>query len=77
MDKGFDDRALQRAICDAWSRLRSEDFYKNLSVELAEVGVVQLFRQRLAKPIINTIKDKNVIFIYYPDENYLSLLQCG
>jgi hypothetical protein len=26
----------------------------------------------LAQPIINTIKGKNCLFIYYPDQNYLA-----
>lgn len=71
MDKGFNDRALQRAIVMHGADYVSEDFIKSQR-RIGRSWGCPAVPTALAKPIINTIKDKNVIFIYYPDENYLS-----
>ena len=71
MDKGFNDRALQRAIVMHGADYVSEDFIKSQR-RIGRSWGCQAVPTALAKPIINTIKDKNVIFIYYPDGNYLS-----
>jgi hypothetical protein len=71
MDKGFNDRALQRAIVMHGADYVSEDFIKSQR-RIGRSWGCPAVPTALAKPIINTIKDKNVIFIYYPDEKYLS-----
>lgn len=71
MDKGFNDRALQRAIVMHGADYVSEDFIKSQR-RIGRSWGCPAVPTALARPIINTIKDKNVIFIYYPDENYLS-----
>ena len=71
MDKGFNDRALQRAIVMHGADYVSEDFIKSQR-RIGRSWGCPAVPTALAKPIINTIKDKNVIFIYYPDENYLA-----
>ena len=71
MDKGFNDRALQRAIVMHGADYVSEDFIKSQR-RIGRSWGCPAVPTALAKPIINTIKDKNVIFIYYPDQNYLS-----
>ncbi len=72
MDKGFNDRALQRAIVMHGADYVSEDFIKSQR-RIGRSWGCPAVPTALAKPIINTIKDKNVIFIYYPDQNYLSI----
>ena len=71
MDKGFNDRALQRAIVMHGADYVSEDFIKSQR-RIGRSWGCPAVPTVLAKPIINTIKDKNIIFIYYPDQNYLS-----
>ncbi|WP_312088960.1 murein L,D-transpeptidase catalytic domain family protein [Chryseobacterium sp.] len=71
MDKGFNDAALQRAVVMHGADYVSEEFaaaHKRIGRSWGCPAVPR----NLAEPIINTIKGKNVLFIYYPDENYLS-----
>ncbi|QQV02304.1 MULTISPECIES: murein L,D-transpeptidase catalytic domain family protein [Chryseobacterium] len=71
MDKGFNDAALQRAVVMHGADYVSEEFaaaHKRIGRSWGCPAVPRA----LAAPIINTIKGKNVLFIYYPDENYLS-----
>ena len=71
MDPGFNDAALQRAIVMHGADYVSEEFaaaHKRIGRSWGCPAVPR----NLAEPIINTIKDKNVLFIYYPDERYLS-----
>ncbi|WP_417427985.1 murein L,D-transpeptidase catalytic domain family protein [Halpernia sp.] len=71
MDKGFNDAALQRAIVMHGADYVSEDFAKNHKRIGRSWGCPAVSRD-LAAPIINTIKSKNCLFIYFPDENYLN-----
>ncbi|MXS70537.1 hypothetical protein GSF70_04840 [Flavobacteriaceae bacterium W22] len=71
MDKGFNDAALQRAVVMHGADYVSEEFaaaHKRIGRSWGCPAVPRA----LAEPMINTIKGKNVLFIYYPDENYLS-----
>jgi len=71
MDKGFNDAALQRAVVMHGADYVSEEFaaaHKRIGRSWGCPAVPRA----LAEPIINTIKGKNVLFIYYPDQNYLS-----
>ena len=71
MDPGYNDAALQRAIVMHGADYVSEDFIKSQKRIGRSWGCPAVPRA-LAEPIINFIKGKNVLFIYYPDEQYLS-----
>ena len=71
MDLGYNDAALQRAIVMHGADYVSEDFIKNQK-RLGRSWGCPAVPRALAEPIINTIKGKNCLFIYYPDETYLS-----
>ena len=71
MDKGFNDAALSRAIVMHGADYVSENFAKQHKRIGRSWGCPAVPRD-LAEPIINTIKAQNVLFIYYPDEQYLA-----
>ena len=71
MDEGFNDAALQRAIVMHGADYVSEEFIKNQK-RLGSSWGCPAVPKALAEPIINTIKGKNCLFIYYPDSSYLS-----
>lgn len=71
MDNGYNDAAFQRAIVMHGADYVSENFIKSQKRLGRSWGCPAVPRE-LAKPIINTIKDKNCLFIYFPDQQYLS-----
>ena len=71
MDPGYNDAALQRAIVMHGADYVSEDFIKSQKRIGRSWGCPAVPRA-LAQPIINTIKGQNCLFIYYPDQQYLS-----
>ena len=71
MDKGYNDAALERCIVMHGAHYVSEDFIKAEKRLGRSLGCPAIPRE-LAQPIINTIKDRTCLFIYYPDQNYLS-----
>lgn len=71
MDAGYNDKALQRAIVMHGADYVSEDFIKSQKRLGRSWGCPAVPRD-LAAPIINSIKGKNVLFIYYPDQEYLN-----
>ena len=71
MDPGYNDAALQRAIVMHGADYVSEDFIK-FQKRIGRSWGCPAVPRALAEPIIDTIKGKNVLFIYYPDEQYLS-----
>lgn len=71
MDDGFNDAALQRAIVMHGADYVSENFIKSQKRLGRSWGCPAVPRE-LAQPIINTIKNNNCLFIYYPDQQYLS-----
>ncbi len=71
MDAGYNDAALQRAIVMHGADYVSEDFIKSQKRIGRSWGCPAVPRA-LAEPIINTIKGKNCLFVYYPDVDYLS-----
>ena len=71
MDSGYNDAALHRAIVMHGADYVSEDFIKNQK-RLGRSWGCPAVPRALAEPIINTIKGKNCLFIYYPDNQYLS-----
>ena len=71
MDKGFNDAALERAIVMHGADYVSENFAAAHKRIGRSWGCPAISRE-LAAPIINAIKGKNCLFIYYPDDNYLN-----
>lgn len=71
MDSGYNDAALQRAIVMHGADYVSEDFIKSQHRIGRSWGCPAVPRA-LAEPIINSIKGKNCLFIYYPDNQYVS-----
>lgn len=71
MDSGYNDAAFKRAIVMHGADYVSENFIKNQN-RLGRSWGCPAVPRALAEPIINTIKGKNCLFIYYPDEHYLS-----
>ena len=71
LDPRYNDAALQRAIVMHGADYVSENFIKSQNRIGRSWGCPAVPRA-LAEPIINTIKGQNCLFIYYPDERYLS-----
>lgn len=71
MDSGYNDAALRRAIVMHGAKYVSEDFIKSQK-RIGRSWGCPAIPSALAEPIINTIKGKNCLFIYYPDHQYLS-----
>ncbi|MCZ2084365.1 MAG: murein L,D-transpeptidase catalytic domain family protein [Flavobacteriales bacterium] len=71
MDSGYNDAAFKRAIVMHGADYVSEGFIKSQK-RLGRSWGCPAVPRALAEPIINTIKGKNCLFIYYPDEHYLS-----
>ena len=68
MDKGYNDAALERCIVMHGAHYVSEDFIK-AEKRLGRSWGCPAVPRELAQPIINTIKNKTCLFIYYPDQN--------
>ena len=71
MDSGYNDAALKRAIVMHGADYVNENFARSQHRIGRSWGCPAVPRE-LAEPIINTIKGKNCLFIYYPDHQYLS-----
>ncbi len=71
MDEGYNDAALKRYVVMHGADYVSEEFAAAHKRIGRSWGCPAVPRE-LAEPIINTIKGKNCLFIYYPDQNYLS-----
>lgn len=71
MDKGFNDAAYKRAIVMHGANYVSEQFAA-MHKRIGRSWGCPAIPKDLTVPIINTIKGRNCLFIYYPDENYLS-----
>jgi hypothetical protein len=71
MDKGFNDAAYRRAIVMHGADYVSDDF-ATMHKRIGRSWGCPAVPRDLTQPIINTIKGRNLLFIYYPDQNYLS-----
>lgn len=71
MDKGFNDAAYRRAIVMHGADYVSEQFAVTHKRIGRSWGCPAIPRD-LTQPIINTIKGRSLLFIYYPDQKYLS-----
>jgi hypothetical protein len=71
MDKGFNDAAYRRAIVMHGADYVSDGF-ATMHKRIGRSWGCPAVPRDLTQPIINTIKGRNLLFIYYPDQNYLS-----
>lgn len=71
MDKGFNDAAYRRAIVMHGADYVSDQFAATHKRIGRSWGCPAIPRE-LTQSMINTIKGRNLLFIYYPDQNYLS-----
>lgn len=69
LDKGLNDKAYERAIVMHGSDYVSEQFARTNGYLGRSLGCPAV-PQKLTKPIINTIKNGSVLFIYHPSANY-------
>ncbi|AZB24313.1 MULTISPECIES: murein L,D-transpeptidase catalytic domain family protein [Chryseobacterium] len=71
MDKGFNDAAYRRAIVMHGADYVSEAFAA-VHKRIGRSWGCPAVPRELSQSMINTIKGRNLLFIYYPDQNYLS-----
>lgn len=71
MDKGFNDNAYNRRVVMHGAWYVEPDFIKKSGRAGLSWGCPAI-SQKLAKPVINTIKNGSVIFAYFPDKYFLS-----
>jgi L,D-transpeptidase catalytic domain len=71
LDKGFNDNASSRAVVIHGGWYVEEDFIKKYGRAGRSWGCPALPLE-LTKPIINTIKDKSLLVIYYPNDNWFA-----
>ncbi|BAP29349.1 uncharacterized protein CHSO_0312 [Chryseobacterium sp. StRB126] len=71
MDKGFNDAAYKRAIVMHGADYVSDTFAA-VHKRIGRSWGCPAVPRELSQSMINTIKGRNLLFIYYPDQNYLS-----
>lgn len=71
MDKGFNDAAYKRAIVMHGADYVS-DAFAAMHKRIGRSWGCPAVPRELSQSMINTIKGRNLLFIYYPDQNYLS-----
>ncbi len=71
VEKGYNDLAMARAIVMHAADYANEDVIRNKGYLGRSFGCPAV-PQRLNKPIIDRIKNGNVLFLYYPDRKYLN-----
>ena len=74
MEKGFNDQALARAIVIHGAGYANEAVIGQKGYLGRSFGCPAL-PQRINRPVIETIKHGNVVFLYYPDQQYLQKSQ--
>ena len=71
LEKGFNDLALKRSIVMHGADYVSQDFI-NKHGRLGRSWGCPAFRQQIAKEIIDTIKQGQYLFVYYPENNWMN-----
>ena len=71
LEQGFNDNALSRRVVIHGAWYVSENFAHQYG-RLGRSWGCPSVSQSLATPIINTLKDGSILFIYYPDRQWLS-----
>jgi hypothetical protein len=70
LDKGFNDRARQRAIVMHGAKYVSEDLARSQGRIGRSWGCPAL-RDGIIREVIDDVKGGNLVFAYYPDQNWL------
>lgn len=70
VEQGFNDRAMDRAIVMHGAPYANERMIK-VKGYLGRSHGCPALPQHLNKQVINTIKQGNLVFVYYPDQKYL------
>ena len=70
LEPGYNDNALSRRVVMHGAWYVSENFIKQYG-QLGRSWGCPAVEQKLAQPIINTIKNGSVLFAYYPNESWL------
>jgi len=71
LEKGINHRALERTIVLHGAWYVSEAFRREHG-RLGRSWGCPAVKKEIAKPLIDTIKDGSLLFVYYPDEEWLS-----
>lgn len=71
LDKGFNDNAYNRRVVMHGAWYMDPNFIKKAGRAGLSWGCPAI-SEKLAKPVINTIKNGSVIFAYFPDKKFLS-----
>jgi len=71
LEKGYNDNARRRAIVIHGAKYANPDFITRYGRLGRSLGCPAL-PLKDSKEVIETIKDKSALFIYYPDQKYLS-----
>jgi hypothetical protein len=72
LERGFNDNAYARDIVVHGAWYADPDLVKRQGGGLGRSWGCLAVSDKLAHPIINTIKDKTLIFVYYPDRKWLN-----
>ena len=71
LEKGYNDNAFSRRVVIHGAWYVNEDFIKKVGRAGRSWGCPAIGK-KLARPIIETIKNGTVVFAYFPDRDYLS-----
>lgn len=74
LEKGINDNALSRAIVVHGARYVNPDNIRKYG-QIGRSWGCPAVGAKLAKPLIDTIKNKTLVFAYYPNRKWLSLSQ--
>lgn len=70
LEKGVNDNAIGRQIIMHGANYATEEFIHQTG-RLGRSFGCPAIPPKMTKPIVNTIRDGSVLFIYYPDDNYI------
>lgn len=70
LERGFNDKAYDRSIVIHGAAYANADVVKSRGMLGRSWGCPAVDRS-IAKPLINTIKNKTIVVAYYPDKNWL------
>lgn len=71
MEEGFNDNAIKREIIMHGAEYATDDFIRKTGRLGRSYGCPSL-PPELIKPVVETIKEGTCLFIYYPDQDYIS-----
>jgi hypothetical protein len=71
LERGINDRAYERDIVFHGASYANPKIIKKYGI-LGRSWGCPAVSDDMARPLINTIKDKSLVFVYYPDRNWLT-----